>query len=281
MCGPQTDTQWVTNSESLDYMYPNESRTLVTHDTQWITNSVLDYMYLHVITIDVCAMTNALQWWRYFSSSATWLRHICDNLVIYCPWRMYHDSFVTLATWLIVMCDVTHSHVRRETDIYMSMTCGRRILYWVMANTMTINYNCDMTHSHLQRDSDISATRPYYVCGMTHSLHVWRDSFSSATWLRHIYIFWWHVVNICSIPYVPWLIHHNDDVTHSHVRRDSDIFTTRLYYVCAMTHSLHVWRDSCLYATWLRQKYDTALLCVYHDPFITTATWLVSFKTWL
>jgi len=80
MCGPQTwlTAQWVTNSESLDYMYLNETRTLVTHDTQWVTNSVLDYMYLHVITIDVCAMTHALQWWRDFSSCATWLRHICD-----------------------------------------------------------------------------------------------------------------------------------------------------------------------------------------------------------
>ena len=146
---------------------------------------------------------------------------------------------------------------------------------------------------------------------MTHSIQLRHDSFSSATWLRHIYdstllrvchdpfitsvtrfllmcdvtqtyFYLGHVVNIYSVPCVPWLIHHIYDVTHSHVRRDSDIFTTRLYYYgCTMTHSLHVWRAACLYATWLRHNYDTTLLCVYPDPCITTATWLASFKTWL
>jgi len=148
---------------------------------------------------------------------------------------------------------------------------------------------------------------------MTHSIQLRHDSFSSATWLRHIYdstllrvchdpfitsvtrfllmcdvtqtyFYLGHVVNIYSVPCVPWLIHHIYDVTHSHVRRDSDIFTTRLYYYgCTMTHSLHVWRvphaymrrDSFSCATWLRHIYDMTLLRVCHDPFITSVTWLI------
>jgi len=77
----------------------------------------------------------------------TWLFLMCDvtqtylwHLVIYSPWRVYHDSFVTLATWLILMCDVTQTYLRHDPT-----TC----VPW------PIHYKCYVTHSHMRRDSDI------------------------------------------------------------------------------------------------------------------------------
>ena len=44
---------------------------------------------------------------------------------------------------------------------------------------------CDMTHSHMQHDSLLCATWLIHMCDMTHS-YVWHDSFTSSTWLIHL-----------------------------------------------------------------------------------------------
>jgi len=103
-----------------------------------------------------------------------------------------HDSFIPV-TWLIHMCDMTHSYVWHD-----SFTC----VTWLI-------HVRDMTQSYVRYDSFICVTWLIHMCDMTHStgrpchcaLHLplrWHDSFICVTWLIHM----------C-------------DMTHSHVWHDS------------------------------------------------------------
>jgi len=82
----------------------------------------------------------------------TWLmclqRDMCDVTCV--TWRVSRDSR-TYITWLIEMCDVTHSDVG-----YGLFRC----LTWLV-------HTCDVTRSH-----------------------VWRDSFICGTWLFHTCVAW-------------------------------------------------------------------------------------------
>ena len=75
-------------------------------------------------------------------------------------WR---DSF-TCVTWLIHMCDVTHSYVWR--DSFISVT-------WLI-------HMGDMTHSYVWHDVFIGVTWLLDMCDMTHS-YLWHDSFICVT----------------------------------------------------------------------------------------------------
>jgi len=78
----------------------------------------------------------------------TWLSHVADVLVCspMCSSR-YRDSFVC-ATWLIHMCDMTHSYVRHD-----SFTCA----------TLLSHMWRDITYSHVQHDSYIYVTCLIYT----------------------------------------------------------------------------------------------------------------------
>jgi len=75
------------------------------------------------------------------------------------------DSFICV-TWLIRMCDMTHSYVWHD-----SFTC----VTWLI-------HMCDMTHSYVRHDTLICVTWHTHMCDMTHS-YVWHDSFICVTWL--------------------------------------------------------------------------------------------------
>jgi len=68
-----------------------------------------------------------------------------------------HDSFMSV-TWLIHVCDMTHSCEWR--DLLVCVTC--------------LIYVCDMTHSCMWHDSFMCVTWLIHVCDMTHSCE-WRD----------------------------------------------------------------------------------------------------------
>jgi len=106
------------------------------------------------------------------------------------------DSFKS-TTWLICMCDMTHSYVWHDSFI-----CVTRLIHMY-----------DMTHSYVWHDSFICVTWLMHMCDMTHS-YVWQDSFICMTWLIHM----------C-------------DMTHSYVWHDSLICVTWLIDMCDMTHS--------------------------------------------
>ena len=68
------------------------------------------------------------------------------------------------ATWLIHMCDMTHSYVQHDSFICVS---------WLI-------HMCYMTHSYVWHDSFI------FVTWLMTDSYVWHDSFSCVTWLIHM-----------------------------------------------------------------------------------------------
>jgi len=70
-------------------------------------------------------------------------------------------------TWLIHMCDMTHSCVWH--DSFMRVTYSFICLTWLI-------HMCDVTHSYVLRDSFICVTWLIRMRDVTHS-YVWRDSF--------------------------------------------------------------------------------------------------------
>jgi len=91
------------------------------------------------------------------------------NLLVTSFPYVWHDLFIYV-TWLIYMCDMTHSYVRHD-----SVICATRLIHM-----------CNMTHLYVRHDSFICATRLIHMYDMTH-LYVRHDSFICVTWLIHMY----------------------------------------------------------------------------------------------
>jgi len=92
---------------------------------------------------------------------ATWLIHMCD-MTHSCVW---HDSLIWV-TWLIHMCDMTHSYVWHDSFIGVT---GRI-------------HMCDMTHSYLFHDSSMCVAWRLHMCDITHSYSK-KDPFTCVAWL--------------------------------------------------------------------------------------------------
>jgi len=170
------------------------------------------------------------------------------------------DSYLT---WLIHLCDMTHSCVWH--DSFMCVT-------WLF-------HMCDMTPSYVSRDSFICVTWLIHMCDMTRS-YVWHDSLIYVTWLIHM----WDMTHFLR---VPWLIH-MCDVPHPFVTwsiRKSVFYTLMsrnkgekkrgknhkgpLLHVCyfvreGIIYRYVMWHDSfiCDVTDW----YVTLRIRVWHDP---------------
>jgi len=165
---------------------------------------------------------------------------------------VWHDAFTcvkdwfTRATWLLQMCNMTHSHVWHDCFKCISWlihmwSCVRcaTLLKTCHSHGTWLIWKCAMTHPHV--------TWLMYMCEMTHShvtwlihiwslwgvwhfwrrvIHMWHDSFTNVPWLIHM----------ChdSFTNVPWLIH-----MWSWIRCVT--YLTCLIYKCAMTHSHVPW----------------------------------------
>jgi len=118
---------------------------------------------------------------------------------------------------------------------------------------------CDVTHSYMWHDSFVRVTWRIRTCDMTTS-YVWHDVFICVIWriwcVQHessTYVTWdWC---ICET----WLIY-TWDVTHLYVCHDWCICVTWLIHTCDVTHS-YLWHDSFIHVTCLICKCDMTYMC--------------------
>jgi len=154
-------------------------------------------------------------------------------------------------TWLIHMCDMTHSHVWIVSFMceisLIQFSCGKCVNLTVPPSPLEPVWHY----------SFMCVTRLIHMCDMTPSF-VWHDSFIRVTWLIQM----WHIQSLASYVWhdsficVTWLIHMcdmtNSCVTYSSLVLPPSRFicVTWLIHMCDMTRS-YVWRDLSICVTWL------------------------------
>ena len=120
-----------------------------------------------------------------FVPDVTWLIHMCDVTHTY----VRHDSYdiadtrtdtVSETLWFRTWRDMTHSLVFFKTARYM-LKRGRLRCRFGPYVTWLIHI-CNMTHSHVRHDSFVDATWLIHMCNMTHS-YVQHGSFTFFTWI--------------------------------------------------------------------------------------------------
>jgi len=147
------------------------------------------------------------------------------------------------ASWPIHMWDMTHSYVRHDSCIHVSVLV--RSDSWALCLWSSYTRStCVSWLIHVWHDSHIGETWLIQVWDMTHSClrHDSKCCPWSATWLTHMW-----------------------DMTHAYVRHDS--------CMCDRTHS-YMWHDSFMSVTWLILRGDMTHTYVWPDSFISM-TWLV------
>ena len=193
-------------------------------------------------------------------------RHTCEEVIwITCVTCLIGQCSPMTYVWLISyvwlhMCDMTQWTMQQRKHLIYAWHYSCPIVTWLI-------HMCDMTHSYVWLDSvdnaaaektlDICVTLLVPNCDMTHS-YVWHDSFICVTWLsgqcsRESTWYMrdttraqlWHDALIC----VTWLIH-MCDMTHSYVWHDS------LNRQQQRKHSTCVGHYSCSIVTWLIHMCD-------------------------
>jgi len=199
--------------------------------------------------------------WRGLSSRVcefvtyTWVRdkyimrgtRTCRNAA-----RVVHQIRIPVVTWLVHMCDMTHSCVT-----WLIHTCGQG----GQGSRLNSDPCWDMTHAYVWYGTFTCVIWHIHMCDMTHP-YVWHVSFIYAA----------RVVDWIQIPVETWLVH-MCDMTHSYVWHDSFICATWRIHMCNMTHS-YVWHDSFICATWRIHMCDMSHSYVWHDAFICV-TWRI------
>ena len=162
-----------------------------------------------------------------------------------------HDSFTRdswLIRWLIYMCDVAHSYIKKETTETIYREIGKWIPMWLIHMWLMTH---SLTQLHVWRD--FSHTMKLYTEKkenvhrwlihtwlMAHS-HVTHGSFTRDSWL----IRW--LMNTCDMTCSHvWrhsFLHQKKRPLRLYTERERKVFTHDLFYV---TRS-HVWRRSYLH----------------------------------
>jgi len=175
--------------------------------------------------IHMCDMTHSYVWHDSFIR-VTWLIpcmwhdtfiHMNEsaqtNLLRNTPVSLYacHMSTIKCVTWLVHMCDMTHSYVWHDSFIRVTW------LIPYMWHDTFINMN-ESAQTNLLCHTPVAlyAGHMSTIKCVTWLIHVWHDSFIRVTWLIP---YMWHDTFIC----VTWLI-----------------------YMCYMTHP-YMWNDSIIH----------------------------------
>jgi len=115
------------------------------------------------------------------------------SVQVYCMWMSHvtlrnDESRHTCMTWLIHVCDMTHSCVWHDTHECVMLLMKLCVPWLTCLATWYSNcrttHVCDIHHSFVRHDS-MQVTWFIHVCDMTHSC-VWHDSFMCVTWLIHV-----------------------------------------------------------------------------------------------
>ena len=239
----------INNIGSYVYTYWNPIvHKTYTHNHVWNACTTYCWPCTCGMTLHTCDMTHSYVW----QASCVWvcdMNHVCGCVIwiitycrpkhenlkpkschecvpVYLKMYMRHESFIHM-TWLICVCDMTHSHVCRDSIACLNM--------W--------RHTWNTTHSRVWW--------PVHTSDMNQS-YVWHVPFVRVTWLIHIYDM---THSIC----VTWLIHVCDinpcDMTLIVIR---DLFPRFLFlwlceFICNMSQS-YVCHDCAPNKT-----------CVWHD----------------
>ena len=104
---------------------------------------------------------------------ATQLIHMCDTMVMRCIWCHTYEWVMShiwkkYVTWLIHICDMTHSYVWHDSFICVT--------WYVWHNSFIsvtwLIHMCDTTHSYVWHDSFTCAACLIQMCDMTHPTYL-------------------------------------------------------------------------------------------------------------
>jgi len=220
----------------------------------------------------------------------TWLIHVCD-MTHSCVWRY---SFKCV-TWLIHVCDMTHSCMWHDSFMFatwlvrtgfrlkaLDQVCGMTHSWRgheVSACKTSLILMCDLTHSYVWQDF-------FFMCDMAHS-HVWHDSFyvwQSVLWVIKSGTRLVHMRDIS--PFMLW------DMTRPYGRpprevcRDSLVCVTWIIYTWRVTHLYgHPPRglccDSFICVSWVMSRlhvFDMSHLHMYMHMYIHMYIYIYLYK---
>jgi len=240
--------------------------------------------------IHMCDMTISYAWHDVFICVR--LMHVCTCLCSHTTTRALinkRHTYLMRMTWLIHMCDTTHSlachdhfisvtriiHMRHVAHSYVSMfthnhTCFTKEMVHLPHSCDMTHSMCDMTISCVWHDSFICVTPHLRMCQCpptttrtltnkryNYLIHVWYDSFTCVRWLLHMCdMIVSCVTRLIHMRYATWS--YAPVFTHIHTHIDKE-----------KTHILHICDDdSFTCVTWLIHMCDMAISYVRHDSFM-------------
>jgi len=165
--------------------------------------------------------------WDVPYSWETWLIDICDMT----SWPIYTEMIHSYGIYALFIRDMTHLHVWPDSFIVWHDSFIR--VTWLI-------HLCDMTHSHERHDSFICVIPLIHMCDMIHS-HVWYDSFTCVIWLIAIRGVTHSQVQYALFTSTIWPIHKCDIAqywpmgTHIYINTNTHIHTQTLVRLCMKT----------------------------------------------
>ena len=276
--------------------------------THWMSHVMHTEIHTHSCNIHAILIHICVTWLIHICVTwlihicVTWLIHVCDITHFYVwhdsfhtapmsraanvsrdafiyVWRdsfiyVWHDSFIRV-TWLIHMCDMTHSCVWHDSFICV---------------TWLISYRADVTcRKCVTWLIYICVTWLIHICDMTHS-YVWHDSFLCVTWLISYRADVTCRETACLAFKFAWMSHvtHMKESRHAYERVMSRLWISLwISYVTRMDESCHtygwvmshVWMRHVTHMNASRHTYECFMSYIWtrHDPYVLNPpTWPLS-----